>query len=820
MYRFFYTLFLIVTLTSVATSGSYIILDSGSKSKMISQKAAYETFGKREKFDDLNVTVQQAGETYLLQVGPLRQDRRMALQYLKSKQRFPHALLIEREEQSHRPPAPPHQTSKRIIPAPPPYQELSKDKTDTTIWIALFGLAITGILYMFLSSEQIKRLKEEYQKIKEKHKKLEQKQHEVLSNMSENIHSLAKETIDRTSELAKRAKETPLYKDIEKVMYNESELLNITEDLIKFLRIKSKKIVIQHDHFNFNHVLNEVAGTLSQLEYPKGLELIFAIEKNVPKEIISDPSHLGSILTNILDYIMQHTQNKEIVMHTTMQTSVTGGEQLHFTFNSHFTVPDRETLFESYYDERTRRYIGLGLYVAHELASLMNGSLSIHENAEGYAYFKLILPIEEKSREKRKYNLPQKDMVGKRVLIVDASKASANATKTLFEYFKAKVTIASTQQFHKSLPNFSQYDIVVLNQTLFSEKVENILSQLKEKQDIKVISLENLFAPADDVPQSSVIDTTLMKPLTQEYLYDTLVSLYTKKPEKKRIPEVPKETPLPIRREPFEDIEGVTLESFSLFEGSTILIVEDNVINQKVVMSVLGQSKMHLIAVNNGQEAIDYLMQDPDEVDLVLMDISMPVMDGYTATQKIREDHRLDHIPIVALTALTSEHEIEKMFESGMNGFLSKPLHIEKLYHALEVFLLDKNKKHTKQNKPHKEKPIEDYEGLSIKKGLGQTSKNEIFYKEVLREFLSTYGESDLLFEKLVHEKRYEQIKIFCMDMKGLAGTIGAVEMYTILNEIHQYLIYKKPELIDGYVKRFRETFQTLKNSIERYLSA
>ncbi len=811
---------MIVTITSMATSGSYIILNSGTKEEIASQKAAYEAFGKREKFGDLNVTMQQAGENWLLRVGPMRRNHRMALQYLKSKQHFPHAILIEEEVRTQAPPAPPHQIIRKITPTSLPHQEISRGETDTTIWIALFGLAITGILYMFLSSEQIKRLKAEYEKIKEKHKKLEQKQHEVLSNMSENIHSLAKETIDRTSELAKRAKETPLYKDIEKVMYNESELLNITEDLIKFLKIKSKKIVIQHDQFNFNHVLNEVAGTLSQLDYPKGLELIFAIEKSVPKEIVSDPSHLGSILTNILEYIMQHTQNNEIVMHTTMQASVTGGQQLHFTFNSRFTVPDKETLFESYYDERTRRYIGLGLYVAHELASLMNGSLSIHENPEGYAYFKLIVPIEEKSKERRKYYLPQKDMVGKKVLIVDKNKASANATKTLFAYFKADVTILSTQQFQESLPNFSRYDIVALNQALFNIKTEKILNQVKQTQDIKVISLENLFATTDNTPNSAVADCTLTKPLTQEYLYDTLVSLYSKKPEKKKSPKSPQEITPTIHREPFRDIKGITLESFSLFEGSTILIVEDNVINQKVVMSVLGQSKMHLIAVNNGQEAIDYLMQDPNEVDFVLMDISMPVMDGYTATQKIREDHRLDHIPIVALTALTSEHEIEKVFESGMNGYLSKPLHIEKLYHALEVFLLDKKKKQTKQNKPHKEKPIEDYEGLSIKKGLGQTSKNEIFYKEVLREFLSTYGESDLLFEKLVREKRYEQIKILCMDMKGLAGTIGAVEMYTTLNEIHQYLIYKKPELVDGYINRFKETFRTLKNSIERYLSA
>ena len=816
MFKLIYSILLIIMTTSIKASESFIILDSGAKEAMRSQKATYETFSKTEKFDDLNVTVQQVGDTYLLQVGPLKRDHRMALFYIKSKQIFPHAILLEREAHTKIPSASPHQTAKKFT-SPPP-QKVSENETDTTIWIALFGLAITGILYMFLSSEQIRRLKEEYQKIKEKHKKLEQKQHEVLSNMSENIHSLAKETIDRTNELAKRAKSTPLYKDIEEVMYNESELLDITEDLIKFLRIKSKKIIIQNNQFNFNHVLNDVAGTLSQLEYHDGLELTFAIEKNVPKEIISDPSHMGSILTNILDYIMQQTQNNEIVMHTTMHTSITEGQQLHFTFSSNFTIPDKETLFESYYDEKTKRYIGLGLYVAHELASLMNGSLNIHEDSEGNNYFKLILPIEEKSKERRKYHLPHKEMVGKKVLIVDKNDASANAAKTLFSYFKADVTIMSMKQFQESLPNFSKYDIIVLNQILFTMKVENILSRLKQAQDIKVISLENLFSTKNKGANSAIIDCTLVKPLTQEYLFDTLASLYTKKPTKETIPETTKKITLPIHRKPFPDAEDITIESFRIFKGASILIVEDNIINQKVVISILGQSNMHIDAVDNGEKAIEYVEEHSNEIDLILMDISMPVMDGYTATQKIREDHRFDHIPIVSLTALTSDHEIEKMFASGMNGYLSKPLHIGKLYSALEVFLLDKNKK-VQKSKIDKEKPLENYEGLSVEKGLIKMSKNAIFYKEVLREFLDAYGESDILFEKLVKEKRYEQIKMLCLDMKGLAGTIGAVEMYSILNEIHQHLIYKKPELVDGYVKRFKETFQTLKNSIERYLS-
>jgi DNA-binding response OmpR family regulator len=195
----------------------------------------------------------------------------------------------------------------------------------------------------------------------------------------------------------------------------------------------------------------------------------------------------------------------------------------------------------------------------------------------------------------------------------------------------------------------------------------------------------------------------------------------------------------------------------------------------------------------------------------------MPVMDGYRATELIRNDNRFDKVAIVALTALVSEHEIVKMFDSGMNGYLPKPVRIEKLYSALEMFLTKKETPITTIG-AMEDKPMK-LEGLNITDGLNHMKDNDIFYKEVLKEFMDAYIESDDLFEKLVNEQRFAQVKMLCLDMKGLTGTIGAKEMHVIINEIHQHLIYKKPELLHSYVSRYRETFTTLIKSIKIYLA-
>jgi hypothetical protein len=97
---------------------------------------------------------------------------------------------------------------------------------------------------------------------------------------------------------------------------------------------------------------------------------------------------------------------------------------------------------------------------------------------------------------------------------------------------------------------------------------------------------------------------------------------------------------------------------------------------------------------------------------------------------------------------------------------------------------------------------------------------NDIFYREVLKEFIDAYINSDTLFEKLVQEQRYTQIKMLCLDMKGLTGTIGAKEMHTIINEIHQHIIYKKPELLHSYTTRYAKEFSKLRDAIETYLAS
>ena len=804
--------FLVFYNISLLAVGEFIILDSSkNEGKIIQSKLKYNSIINTDKDimyvldkSKFKASITINNNSYILKVEPFTNGNTLALVYLTLKQHFPNAFVLQNTKPI---------IKDRIVNV---YKEIEpkEEEVDNTMWTALFGLAIIGILFMFLSSDQIRRLKEKHEKMKAKHQYLEDRQHEVLSSMGENIHTIAKETMSHTNILADKVKETSLEEDVRKVIYNENELLDMTGDLIKFLRLKSKKVTISNEVFNFNNVLNELSGLLSNSHKKRDIELIFDIDKDVPRYMFSDSLHLGQILTNLLEYIIQNTQTTEIKVSVVVLSSLTEGLKIQFHIEADMKIENKDTLFKSYYDEHTRSYVGLGLFVAKELTLLMDGELIIDEVDEYEDYLLLTIPIEEKNKDKRKYRLPNKGLVGKKMLIVDSSDNSAIAIEKLFTYFKADVTILSPNQFNQRMPDFSKYEIIVLSDVLFEANIFRALKSIKAHTNIKVISLANLFNTYQMTP-NNIIDITMKKPLTQEYVFDTLIQLYevndTNKENNQNI------NLLATYIGDFPTVENISLDDFARFRGSHILIVEDNRINQKVVLSMFGHSNMKLSIANNGQEALDFLEDNSDSVNFVFMDINMPVMDGFVATEKIRENRKFDNIPIVSLTALISEHEIQKMFDVGMNGYLSKPVKIEKLYSALNSFLQkDKFVDIEETNKSYV--PIDLY-GLNVEEGLSHTKNSTIFYQEILREFLDAYSDSDKVFERLVKEERFGQVKMLCLDMKGLTGTIGAKEMHIVINEIYQYIIYHKPEVIHSYIPKYKKELDKLKKSIDIYLS-
>jgi CheY-like chemotaxis protein len=705
------------------------------------------------------------------------------------------------------------------------YAQVNEGASSETfwLWVALFALGIVSIAILFLSSQKMQKMQQLHQSMFDKQLEMEKNQTLLLTNMSENIHDIAKQALEKSHQVIDKTSRS--FKNKEKILTNvENRLLDVTNDLMDFLRLKSKKVEIVNEAFNINNVLNELSGSICSQFSGSQIELIFDIDKNVPRRLVGDSLHLGQTLKSILEHMMDQEDIDEVKLEISKFDTFEEQVELQFQFSDVGRGLDSEALenlFVPYYDEETGTYIGLGLFVAHELVGMMDGKISVQSIEGKGSTFTLSLPfnVVDKSNQ-RMYRLPDKVLIEKKVFIVDSNYHSALAVKKMFAYFRHEVTVLSQEEFMKNMPNLTPFDIVVLDENLFNVRLVEYLNKIKMGKELKVIALTSLLQSDKKSFVDEVIDTHLFKPLNQERVFEMIVNMYDiKVPISKESEQKDEAKPIQTHRKDIVETKDVTQHSFKTFSGKNLLIVEDNIINQKVLISILQYSGMSISIANNGQEAVDMVKESKVQFDLVLMDINMPIMDGYTATQMIRLDSKFDAMPIVAFTALVLESEIQKMFNCGINAFLAKPLNMGKLYTALAIYLSDTGAT-TPQKEEAKTKEVITYQGINIKNGIKHANNSEALYMEVLKEFKTAYGSSDEIFTKLIKEHRYEQVKMLCVDMRGLTGTIGAEDMHILVNEILQQILYKKYELLTNYNEKYKFEIQTLNRSIGKYIAA
>jgi len=675
--------------------------------------------------------------------------------------------------------------------------------------IALFVLAFVSIFILFIFSNQVMSIKKMYQKMFQKQQLIEEKQAKVLAQMGEKIQCMAQDVVTKCEH------------DDESYIPNKpgtkTELLDVTNDMIEFLKIKSKKIEITNEQFNLNNVLNEVSGRLAYKYFGSKVEIIFDIDKDVPRYLIGDSYYFGNIIYNILEYSMEYLVEKELKLSIVKKSK--GKDKLDLKLeilNLGATISQEELdmFFVPQYDEEKQEYRGLGMFIAYELVKLMNGRIEATQKKNLGISFDIRLPFEYNSTELRKYRLPDKAMINKRVLIVDVNEDSAQALEKMFAYFKNKVDVLSSEKFNSKKPNFEKYDIVVLDEYQFSYRVVSYLNSLKQRQNLKVVALSSLLNINQSRYNDPIVDAILLKPVTQERVFELILSLYGVLDSEY----INNRSKIKTYTDDIKPLPNINQESFRVFRGYEVLIVEDNVVNSRVLVNLLKPMGVKTTVANNGKEAVEILQKSPkDRFDLIIMDINMPVMDGFAATQTIRYDSKFDSLPILALTALVLDSEKKKMFNSGMNAYLSKPLDISKLYNAMQLFLEPKTGNLSTIHK--KVVNNGDDNILNTQRGIFNSNENKLLYRELLTEFVEAYGESDAVFEKLVKEHRYEQLKMMTIDVRGITATIGAFSMNREVEAISKDIIFKRYEKLDEAVQIYKDELKELLKHIDNYLA-
>ena len=603
-----------------------------------------------------------------------------------------------------------------------------------------------------------------------------------------------------------------------------------SESLLEYLRLKSQKTDIRQNKFNLNNVLNELSGVLSRDFSGSGVELVFNIDNNVSKSLIGDSLQIGKILTSLIRALMQNDLSTEIELKISETASMGTSKRLLFRIidtKVHLSEEEIGAFSIPYYDETLKKYIKLEFFVTKEIVSLMGGALDIKSDEKEGTVMTLNVPFKcQEKEERRKYRLPSEKLLGKKVFLMDSSYTSALAIKKMLSYFRYEVQILTVEHFlGGEVGALSPGDMVIFDEELLSEQFIARIQKLKQHNGIKVVLLSSIFRSSEEVDRHGtldVVDAMADKPFSQERVFEMILDVERASAREKSTASLgaiqgqSKMDVGKVHRSLFEKISDITPERFSDFSGHSLLVVDDNRINQKILQHVLAKSGMKISVANDGKEAVNTVLNGTAHFDMVLMDINMPIMDGYTATAMIRKEEAYRKMPIVALTTLISGSEIEKMFAHGISGYMSKPLEVGRLYSAFDYFL----KRSTQVHAPieREEKIIQRFDGLDTVQGIRYANGNAVVYMEILKEFMSVYGQSPQMMRNLADDRNYAQMKILCGDMRSLSSAIGASKVHTVADEIYKLFLYGNEQRVPQYIEAYRREFEKLAYAIEMYL--
>ncbi len=569
--------------------------------------------------------------------------------------------------------------------------------------------------------EAVERRTEELRVAKQKAEEATEAKSMFLANMSHEIRTPMNAIIG-LSHLAQQQATEPVQVDyLSKIHTAGTSLLTIINDILDFSKIEAGEMSFESVEFDLDHLLNNLTALTAHLASSKGVELSVIVDPNVPSILKGDPLRLNQVLVNLLNNAIKFTQKGEVSLYITYQNqSEQNSDPIAQLF---FKVKDTgigmsseqvNRLFKpfSQADESTTRKFGgtgLGLTICQRLVELMGGKIFVKSELGRGSEFSFTLP--HLINTQTESNLSRLEKVfkeglsfrGQRALVVEDSPAAQEAIEALLNRLHFDVEIASGEtealsRFQYALEQDLGFSWIFLDWKLADGSGLSLLKKWGAINNLKIILVTG-YGDHELKQRAKKMGAmaTLQKPLTASLLVDTLSDVYfNRKVSEQKLGSNSLKPTVNSQKQADHHWHGL--------KGKTVLLVEDNEVNQLVASQMLKQVGLKVLIANHGQEGVDLALQHQAELALVLMDIQMPQLDGYQATQRLRS-HGFD-LPIIAMTAHAMAEERNRCLKVGMNDHLTKPINPQVLYKTVSEWI-SKSQDQVEVHKPSEDSTSE-----------------------------------------------------------------------------------------------------------------
>lgn len=491
--------------------------------------------------------------------------------------------------------------------------------------------------------------------------------------------------------MAQLLRETPLDNEqqefVDVINNSGNSLLSIINDILDFSKADAGRMGLDPINFNFERSIHDVTALLSGKAHEQGIELLIDYPADCPRHLRGDAGRIRQILTNLIGNSLKFTEQGHVLTRVSFSrhadkvklmiavedTGIGISPTVQARLFEHFNQADSST---------TRKFggTGLGLAICKQLVTLMGGKIGVRsEEGKGSTFwFELTLPIAEEPRP-----LPHSLLQDKRVLVVDDTRINRQLLHEQLTGFgmdsrEARNGEQALSMMKEAIHEKKPYDVIVLDYLMPDMDGIELGRNMKADPELEQIPILILTSSAQRGDAKSFkqagIDGYLSKPVLTEELHNTL-SIVLGIREKGGISDNI------ITRHLVEESEYV---SGNQLDGKKILLVEDNLVNQKVASSMLQKLGVSVTLAENGQQAVEQFQSEA--FDLVLMDCQMPVLDGYQASGQIRQleaAQQRKRLPIVALTANAMASDLAKCQAAGMDDLVAKPYTSEQLITTL-----------------------------------------------------------------------------------------------------------------------------------------